>query len=119
MTAVTPDDEAAIEATIGILKQATRPLKTSALYELISDLGVSIGGAAPVNNYAALLYGRDEFQSHGREGWTLKEEASDTNHAMRAQDVPRAHDASHTDFAGGSAGASEPDDHPSTSVKPR
>jgi hypothetical protein len=110
---ISPQRQAAIEATIVILKQATRPLKTSALYELISDLGVSIGGADPVNNYSALLYGRKEFQSHGREGWTLKEDASDTDHATLAQGVPRAGDASHTDFRGGSnAGASEPHDHP-------
>ena len=75
---ISPQRQAAIEATIAILKQATGPLKTSALYEMISDMGASIGGADPVNNYSALLYARDEFQSHGREGWTLKEEASDT-----------------------------------------
>ena len=74
---ISPQRQAAIEATTAILKQATRPLKTAALYEMISDMGVSIGGADPVNNYSALLYGREEFQSHGREGWTLKEEASD------------------------------------------
>jgi len=115
---ISPRRQAAIEATIGILKQATRPLKTSALYEMICGLGASIGGADPVNNYSALLYARDEFQSHGREGWTLKEEASDTTHAVRAKDVPRVGDASQTDFGGGSAGASEPDGH-SSSVEPR
>jgi hypothetical protein len=109
---ISPQRQAAIEATIVILKQATRPLKTSALYEMICDLGVSIGGADPVNNYSALLYARDEFQSHGREGWTLKEEASDTNDAIQAKDVPRVGDAAHADFGPGSAGASEPDDHP-------
>jgi hypothetical protein len=66
-------------------------------------LGAPIGGANPVNNYAALLYGRDEFQSHGRKGWTLREDLLDTNDAMRAQDAP-------TDFGGGSAGASGPHD---------
>jgi hypothetical protein len=115
---ISPQRQAAIEATTAILKQATGPLKTSALYEMISDMGLSIGGADPVNNYSALLYARGEFQSHGREGWTLKEEASDAEHAMRAQDVSRVGDASHNDFGGGSAGASEPHDHPS-SVEPR
>ena len=69
---ISPERQAAIEATIGILKQASGPLKTAALYEMISDMGVTIGGTDPVNNYSALLYGRDEFKSHGREGWTLK-----------------------------------------------
>jgi hypothetical protein len=115
---ISPQRQAAIEATIIILKQAMRPLKTSALYEMIRGLGASIGGADPVNNYSALLYARDEFQSHGREGWTLKEELLDTNDAMPAQDIPRVGDGSHTDFGGGSAGASEPHDRPS-SVEPR
>ena len=75
---ISPQRQAPIEATTAILNQAIRPVKTSALYEMICGLGASVGGADPVNNYAALLYARDEFQSHGREGWTLKEEASDT-----------------------------------------
>ena len=40
---------------------------------MLSQAGITVGGADPVNNYSALLYGRDEFQSHGRDGWTLKE----------------------------------------------
>ena len=75
---ISPARQAAIEATIGILRQAAGPLKTAALFEMISDMGVTIGGTDPVNNYSALLYGRDEFLSHGRDGWTLKDGGSNT-----------------------------------------
>jgi hypothetical protein len=90
---ISPERQAAIEATIVILRQATRPLKTAALYEMISDLGVRIGGANPVNNYSALLYGRDEFHSHRRGGWTLREEEIRPNAAMEdeADDNTPAH----------------------------
>jgi hypothetical protein len=74
---ISPQRQAAIEATIVILKQAIRPLKTSALYEMVCSLGAPLGGADPVNHYAALHYRRDEFQSHGREGWTLREDLLD------------------------------------------
>jgi hypothetical protein len=74
---ISPRRQAAIDATITILKQAIRPLKTSALYEMVCSLRAPLGGANPLNNYSALLYRRDEFQSHGREGWTLKEEFLD------------------------------------------
>ena len=74
---ISPQRQAAIDTTIMILKQSTLPLKTSALYEMVRVLGAPLGGANPVNNYAALLYRRDEFQSRGREGWTLREELLD------------------------------------------
>ena len=47
-------------------------MKTGELYDLISKMGIKLGGTDPQNNYSSLLYGRDEFESHGREGWTLK-----------------------------------------------
>ena len=74
---ISPQRQAAIDMTIKVLNQSTRPLKTSALYEMVRVLGAPLGGANPVNNYAALLYGRDEFLSHGREGWTLREDLLD------------------------------------------
>jgi hypothetical protein len=74
---ISPQRQAAIDMTIKVLNQSTRPLKTSALYEMVRVLGAPLGGANPVNNYAALLYGRDEFQSQGRKGWTLREDLVD------------------------------------------
>jgi hypothetical protein len=74
---ISPQRQAAIDMTIKVLNQSTRPLKTSALYEMVRVLGAPLGGANPVNNYAALLYGRDEFQSQGRKGWTLREDLLD------------------------------------------
>ncbi|PNE13007.1 MAG: hypothetical protein CR217_00580 [Beijerinckiaceae bacterium] len=48
------------------------PIKTAELFDMITKMGIKIGGTNPLNNFSALLYGRDEFESHGRDGWALK-----------------------------------------------
>jgi hypothetical protein len=70
---ISPERQAAIDATIEFLREAQGPVKTADIFAMVSKAGIKICGTDPVNNFSALLYGRDEFQSHGRDGWTLKE----------------------------------------------
>lgn len=72
---ISPERLEAVEATIKILGQKRGPIKTSELFDLISKMGIKLGGTDPQNNYSALLYGRDEFKSCGRDGWVLNDEA--------------------------------------------
>ncbi len=69
---ISPERLDAIEATKKVLREVEGPIKTSELFDRISKMGIKLGGKDPKNNYSALLYGRDDFKSHGREGWTLK-----------------------------------------------
>ena len=57
-----PERQQAIEETVKILKQTKGPMKTGELYDLISKMGIKLGGTDPQNNYSSLLYGRDEFR---------------------------------------------------------
>jgi hypothetical protein len=69
---ILPERLEAIKATTEILRQMPGPIKTAELFDMITKMGIKIGGNDPLNNFSALLYGRDEFKSHGREGWALK-----------------------------------------------
>jgi hypothetical protein len=69
---ISPERLEAIKATTRILRQTSGPMKTAELFDMITKMGIKIGGTNPLNNFSALLYGRDEFKSHGREGWALK-----------------------------------------------
>jgi hypothetical protein len=79
---ISPERQEAIDATTKILRQTPGPIKTAELFDLISKMGIKLGGTDAQNNYAALLYGRDEFQSHGREGWTLAKEEAVIGHSQ-------------------------------------
>ena len=69
---ISPERSEAIKATTKILMQMPGPIRTAELFDMITKMGIKLGGKDPQNNYSALLYGRDEFESHGREGWALK-----------------------------------------------
>ena len=69
---ISPERSEAIKATAKILTQMPGPIRTAELFDMITKMGIKIGGENPLNNFSALLYGRDEFKSHGREGWALK-----------------------------------------------
>jgi hypothetical protein len=76
---ISPERSEAIKATTKILTQMPGPIRTAELFDMITKMGIKIGGENPLNNFSALLYGRDEFKSHGREGWALKpNEAADS-----------------------------------------
>ena len=69
---ILPERLEAIKATTEILSQMPGPIKTAELFDMITKMGIKIGGENPLNNFSALLYGRNEFKSHGREGWALE-----------------------------------------------
>ena len=81
---ISPERSKAIKATTEILTQMPGPIKSAELFDMITKMGIKIGGKDPLNNFSALLYGRDEFKSHGREGWALKQnEAADSPSKVR------------------------------------
>jgi hypothetical protein len=81
---ISPERSEAIKATTKILTQMPGPIRTSELFDMITKMGIKIGGKDPLNNFSALLYGRDEFESHGRDGWALKpNEAADSPSEVR------------------------------------
>jgi len=81
---ISPERSEAIKATTEILKHTPGPIKSAELFDMITKMGIKIGGKDPLNNFSALLYGRDEFESHGREGWALKpNEAADSPSQVR------------------------------------
>ena len=55
-----------------VLTRSTGPVTTAAIYYAVARAGVSIGGENPKNNLSAMLHHAPEFESHGRQGWTLK-----------------------------------------------
>lgn len=69
---ISPERSEAIKAATKILSQMQGPVKSAELFDMITRMGIKIGGKDPLNNFSALLYGRDEFKSHGREGWALE-----------------------------------------------
>ena len=71
---ISPERSEAIKATTEILKHTPGPIKSAELFDMVTRMGIKIGGKDPLNNFSALLYGRDEFKSHGREGWALNPE---------------------------------------------
>jgi hypothetical protein len=81
---ISPERSEAIKATTKILSQMQGPIRTAELFDMITRMGIKIGGKDPQNNFSALLYGRDEFESHGRAGWALKpNEAADSSTQAR------------------------------------
>jgi hypothetical protein len=49
------------------------PTKTSEIFSFLSQMGIEIGGTDPKSNLSAMLSTHPDFVSHGRTGWTLKE----------------------------------------------
>lgn len=69
--ATSPARQAALDAARIYLKERQGPVKTAELFEHITKhLGLEIGGENPQNNLSAMLSNSEEFNSHGRAGWT-------------------------------------------------
>jgi hypothetical protein len=47
------------------------PLRTADIFDALVAEGFSIGGKDPRSNLSAMLSNSDDFESHGRKGWTL------------------------------------------------
>lgn len=55
-----------------LLRGRTIPTPTRDILAFLRDNGVHIPGKDPVSNLSAMLSNSDEFDSHGRSGWTFK-----------------------------------------------
>lgn len=67
-----PERVMALAKASEFLKGKTEPVKTVDILNHLFDQGVMVNGASPVSNLSAMLYHSPDFQSHGRQGWTLK-----------------------------------------------
>ncbi len=75
-----PDRERALQAAKGLLRGRTSPTLTADILAHLKDIGIEFGGKDPLSNLSTLLYRSKQFQSHARNGWTLKnEEAADAS----------------------------------------
>ncbi len=73
-----PERQAILDATKEWLQ--TRPIgiggvvppyRTKWIYEHLTEAGISVPGANPINNLSAMLSNAPEFVAHGKRGWTL------------------------------------------------
>ena len=75
------------------LKGETAPTRTSSLLSQLERGGYAVGGAEPRNTLSSLLSRSDDFESHGKSGWTLKG-ADDSHETKRADDATGANGSS-------------------------
>jgi hypothetical protein len=72
-----PDRAKALDAArMFLTNRVGEPTPTGIIYDHIVSLGIEIGGNEPRNNLSAMLSNSPIFQSHGRAGWTLTDEAN-------------------------------------------
>ncbi|MER9299316.1 winged helix-turn-helix domain-containing protein [Mesorhizobium sp. M0621] len=95
-----PMRQAALDASREILSLVQSPLRTSAIYEKLTERGIRLAGHFPVNNLSAMLYHQPEFVSHGRAGWTLKSSGGEPSENEKPAD--------HVSSGEQSAGLSQP-----------
>ncbi|MGO9133543.1 MAG: hypothetical protein ACLP8A_05775 [Methylovirgula sp.] len=81
-----PARRQAIEKAVEFLDLQGGPAKTTEILDYLKAVGVEIGGADPRNNLSALLYHSDMFESHGRAGWVLKRNETDSAYAPSDND---------------------------------
>jgi hypothetical protein len=81
-----PEREKAIEMARNYLKGSVGPVKTVTILDRIVQQGAVVGGTSPVSNLSAMMYHHPAFVSHGRKGWTLKEQQAENE--KPADDVP-------------------------------
>jgi hypothetical protein len=68
-----PEREAAIRETRGLLAGKTEPTRISLIDAHLEEKGIRLNGNDPLNNLSALLSTSGQFVSHGRAGWTLSQ----------------------------------------------
>jgi hypothetical protein len=66
-----PEREEALRQAELFLEGKTEPVKTAEIYEMLQFKGIEVSGEDPKSNLSAMLSNADQFQSHGRAGWTL------------------------------------------------
>lgn len=75
-----------IAAKRAISRAFVQPVPTRKLAEMIEADGLEIRGEDKVNALSALLSRSIDVQSNGRRGWTLAQEASDSDQATAQED---------------------------------
>jgi hypothetical protein len=66
-----PERQRVLNAVWELLIGKKEPIPTSFIYDHLIGEGIEVGGNDPKNNLSAMLSNSDQFQSHGRSGWTL------------------------------------------------
>lgn len=60
-----------IKAAKEVLSGASGPTPTRIILDVLAARGVLVSGLKPLNSLSAILSKSNEFESHGRSGWTL------------------------------------------------
>jgi hypothetical protein len=68
-----PMRTAALNEARKIVRGREEPTKTAVIFSALSARNIEIGGSDPQSNLSAMLSNHPDFVSHGRVGWTLKE----------------------------------------------
>jgi len=76
-----PERQRAVEEAEALVVGRTAPTLTADILDHINRQGIKIEGANPQANLSSLLYRSGRFQSHGRNGWTLKPDLRNTEAA--------------------------------------
>jgi hypothetical protein len=66
-----PEREQALREAELFLNGKTVPVKTAEIYGMLQFKGIQITGEDPKSNLSAMLSNAPQFESHGRDGWTL------------------------------------------------
>ena len=75
--------EKALASAKEYIEKLNRIVPTRELLEHLVTNGIEVGGASPLNNLSAMISTSGMFVSHGRRGWTIKEDTSN------AEPVPK------------------------------
>lgn len=59
------------DAVQGVLEQAGKPMKTTALHNALMNMGIAVPGQNPINNLSARLSNDKRFFST-KDGWTIR-----------------------------------------------
>lgn len=84
---ISPNRSQALDAVAMHLQNRTGPVPTKELLEHIVSIGIEIGGTNPLNNLSAILSNSGRFDSHGRNGWTLRRVRSDDEMKLEAMQL--------------------------------
>ena len=76
-----PERARAMLAAKDFLVDRVNPISTRAIMEHLNSLGIEVPGIKPLNNLSAMLSNTDDFESHGRKGWTVRQPAASDDDA--------------------------------------
>jgi len=85
-----PERQAILKNAKLLLQGRTEPTSTSDIYDMLVVLSVDIPGTNPKNNLSAMLSNSDDFVTHGRAGWTLKQETPEASDDLISRSASEA-----------------------------